>query len=227
MSPRTDQRPPAREAPARFTRAAPSDGWRPTLSVIQVVATALAAVTATVAASFLGVAGTVIGAAVASVCSVVGTAVFGHSLRHTRDRVRGAAPARRLTPDRAPAVARTAGPVWAEPTFHRSGRVTRAVPVAQSPRRPLGVRLATGSAALFAALLAVVTGVEAVAHRPLSDILRGQAGSGTSLFGTGTRKSSPPPRHRSPAPTVTRTVTRTAHAPIPPRRASHVPSSAS
>src|SRR3712207_4577894 len=51
------------------------------LSALQVAAGALAAVSAAVIASFFGVAGTVIGAAVASVVSTVGAAVYTESMR--------------------------------------------------------------------------------------------------------------------------------------------------
>ena len=54
------------------------------VSATQVIASALAAITATVAASYLGVAGTVIGAGVASVMTVVGNAVYSHSIRPHR-----------------------------------------------------------------------------------------------------------------------------------------------
>ncbi|MEV0145759.1 MULTISPECIES: hypothetical protein [unclassified Nonomuraea] len=57
------------------------------LSVPQIGGSALAAVTAAVAASYLGVAGTVIGAAVMSVASTVGTAVYTHYLKRTGDKV--------------------------------------------------------------------------------------------------------------------------------------------
>jgi hypothetical protein len=81
--------------PAPDLRPAPIEAPGVKISLIQVVATALAAITATVVASFLGVAGTVAGAAVASTMSVVGTAVYSHSLRRTRERVRTVVPARR------------------------------------------------------------------------------------------------------------------------------------
>src|SRR3954453_16825129 len=71
--------------------AAPARGRRFDLSATQVMASALAAITATVAASYLGVSGTVIGAAVASVLTVIGNAVYGHSLRSTGNRVRATA----------------------------------------------------------------------------------------------------------------------------------------
>ncbi len=58
-----------------------TDRPRLQLSATQIIASALAAVTATFGASYLGVAGTVIGAAVASVLTVVGNAVYSHSLQ--------------------------------------------------------------------------------------------------------------------------------------------------
>jgi hypothetical protein len=83
------------------------------LSGTQLVAAALAAVTATVAGSYLGVSGTVIGAALASVLTAVGNAVYGHSLRSTRDRVREVVPVGRfaragvpLTPSPEPGASR-------------------------------------------------------------------------------------------------------------------------
>lgn len=58
------------------------------LSVPQILGSALAAVTAAVAASYTGVAGTVIGAAVVSVASTVATAVYTHYLKRTGERVK-------------------------------------------------------------------------------------------------------------------------------------------
>ncbi|WP_431931008.1 hypothetical protein [Nonomuraea jabiensis] len=54
----------------------------------QIVGSAMAAVTAAVAASYLGVAGTVIGAAVMSFASTVATDVYTHYLKRTGDKVR-------------------------------------------------------------------------------------------------------------------------------------------
>ncbi|WP_263657389.1 hypothetical protein [Nonomuraea gerenzanensis] len=62
------------------------------LSMPQVLGSALAAVTAAVAASYLGVAGTVIGAAVVSVASTIATAVYTHYLKQTGERVKQRAP---------------------------------------------------------------------------------------------------------------------------------------
>ncbi len=173
----------------------PAETERPRiqLSVVQVVASALAAITATVCASYLGIAGTVIGAAVASVLTVVGNAVYSHSLRR---------------------VGTVAG------LATRTGATTPA-PVA---RRRGWKTFATACAGVFVGVLAVVTAVEVVAGRPLSDVVRGQSGSGTSVLGDvgqSTGSSSPAPRAtvtvtpqvvtRTPTVTVTGTaVTKTA-----------------
>lgn len=186
----TDDETPAGSGPSR--RILPSFG----LSATQLIGTALAAITATVAASYLGVTGTVIGAALASVLSAVGNAVYTTSLRTTSNRVREVVPL--------------------------PARVTRAVPVVDGPppppasrprpRRPrphptgavVWKRTAVGSLGLFVVLMAVVTGVEVVAGRPISDVVRGDSGGGTSFFGHSTvRTKTVPPT----APTVYVTVT--------------------
>ena len=171
------------------------------LSGTQLIATALAAVTATVAASYLGLAGTVIGAAVASVVSAIGTAVYSHSLRRTHARVREVVPAARRRP----------GPLPRSTGLHPSASLTRPdsdrdeCKPGMSPRRQgrwHGV--AIGSLAVFVAVLAVVTGTELVTGRPLSDLLRGTPASGTTFFGSTKDAAAQAP---APAPTVTRTVT--------------------
>jgi hypothetical protein len=153
-----------------------NDRPRLQLSATQIIASALAAITATVAASYLGVAGTVIGAAVASVLTVVGNAVYSHSLQRV---ARLAPPPVRSLPER------TAAP--------RRGWAT----------------VAAACAGVFAGVLIVVTAVEIVAGRPLSDMVRGRTGSGTSVLGnTGdSTSSSTPAAPSTPSPTVTVTVT--------------------
>jgi hypothetical protein len=176
----------------------------------QLIATALAAITATIAASYLGVSGTVIGAALASVVSAVGNAVYGHSLRTTRDRVRVAVPvrtgARPTRPDQdfRPAERPAAAPASPRP----ENAIAERPPVLPTPRpRPARRErnawrgVAIGAISVFVTVLAVVTGVEVVAGRPLADLVRGDAGSGTSVFGTGISN-----RGGGPSPTVTKTV---------------------
>lgn len=161
------------------------------LSATQLIASALAAVTATIAASYLGISGTVIGAAIASLITVSGNAVYSHSIRRTRARVRTAVPSsgRWLPPEaRAQDIA-----------------ATQAIAPAR-PRKP-GLRVwqqvSLASVAVFAAILAAVTGAELALGTPLSDLLRGKHASGTTLLGSTahTAASTPPPS------VVTMTVT--------------------
>src|SRR4051794_26455207 len=58
------------------------------LSIPQIVSGALAAATAAILGSFLGVAGTIGGAAVASIISTVGASLYQRSLERTRDAVK-------------------------------------------------------------------------------------------------------------------------------------------
>jgi hypothetical protein len=167
------------------------------LSGTQLIATALAAITATVAASFLGVTGTVIGAALASVVSAIGTAVYSHSLRTTHARVRDAVPSRRrgIEPRGANSAAGRPAP------DHDAGE---SKPASRAERPSRWHAVAIGSLALFVAILTLVTGVELVTGRPLSDLVRGDTGSGTTVFGTTRNAAAEEP---APAPTVTQTVT--------------------
>ena len=73
-------------------------GRRIDLSATQVVASMLAAVTGAVAASTLGIAGTVIGTAVMSVASTAVAAVYKHYIGRSRERLRAAAEAAKIPP---------------------------------------------------------------------------------------------------------------------------------
>jgi hypothetical protein len=60
------------------------------LSAAQVIASVLATLSAAVAASFLGVAGTLLGAALGSVVSTMGTEIYKHYLQRSEERLRTA-----------------------------------------------------------------------------------------------------------------------------------------
>jgi len=60
------------------------------LSAAQVIASVLATLSAAVAASFLGVAGTLVGAAVGSLVSTMGTEIYKHYLQRSEERLRSA-----------------------------------------------------------------------------------------------------------------------------------------
>ena len=60
------------------------------LSGTQVIASCLATLTGAIAASYLGVAGTLVGAAVGSIASTLGTAIYKHYLERSQERLRSA-----------------------------------------------------------------------------------------------------------------------------------------
>jgi hypothetical protein len=68
---------------------------RLSLNSTQVAASVLATLTGAIAASYLGVGGTLTGAAVGSIASTVGSEVYRHYLGRTQERLRGAVVARR------------------------------------------------------------------------------------------------------------------------------------
>ncbi|HYJ55204.1 MAG TPA: hypothetical protein VEX40_06760 [Mycobacterium sp.] len=188
------------------------DEDRLSLSATQVVASMAAAVTAAFLGSRLGVAGTVIGAGLASVVTVVGSAVFGHSLLLTRKQVTKAVRQVRHADDRAadaptavistaqanddrttliPAVtrydlerARLAATAAGSALSGRTG-VDPSPGKPKKTRRRIGTHLLVGvaaTAAIFAGSLAAVTVVETVKGSPLSG---GDSGGLSVLGGNG------------------------------------------
>ena len=73
------------------------NGRRIDLSATQVIASLLAAVTGAIAASTLGIAGTIIGTAVMSVASTAVASIYKHYLARSRERLRKAAEAARAS----------------------------------------------------------------------------------------------------------------------------------
>jgi len=117
------------------------------LSVLQVIAGALAAVTAAAVASTLGVAGTLLGAAVMSIIATVGSALYNHSLEQARTRIR----------------------IRRNP---RTGLPEQEVIVPARPRRLPWGGIAGMAGLVFALALGGITAVELMARRPLATIVR-------------------------------------------------------
>lgn len=217
------------------------------LTPTQVVASMSAAVVAAFLGAQLGVAGTIAGAAIASVVSVVGSAVIGHSLLLTRrkvtqtvqhvragvgspadeaDTVLLTAVTRRVEMDHAARPASGNGPTGV-------GRTMKRAAGPKTPRqgwwsRPGRLRWTlvglAASVAVFAGALGAVTVVEAVKGAPISggdsgfSVLGGNRGTG----------SDDAPSASSPA-TVTETTTApaTTSASTAPSTSSSAPSSTS
>jgi uncharacterized membrane protein YgcG len=144
---------------------------RVSLSVTQVCAGALAAVSAAVLASFFGVAGTVIGAALVSVVSTVGSALYSASLNRTSDRLRKA----RVQLATRPVPASGDAPTRELPA-HLDPRRAPATP----RRRIRWPRVAGYAAAVFVLAMGIVTTVELIGQQPVSALVGGTDTSSSS-----------------------------------------------
>jgi hypothetical protein len=200
-SPRTETapRPDADEQPKRTQ-----------LSAVQIAAGALATVSSAVVASFLGVAGTLVGAALASVISTICATLYSESLKKTNERLRAVRQQRTARPG--PASARTV-----------EQPVAQALPTRLDPRRspapagrPRWVRGAAYAAAVFGLAMAIVTGVELIGQQPVSALVGNSSSSGTTTIGSLTNTSSSrdttptPPSTTTPAPSTAETGPTTA-----------------
>lgn len=177
-------------------------GRRIDLSLNQIVAGALATATATVVASYFGVAGTVIGAALMSVVSTAAGAVYGHYLHRTGERLRSAGAyldqaALRLFGGRTQAAARSG--TRADAGTAGTTAVGQGLDAGDGRRWGTRLRwpvLVGTAAAIFVVVMGGVTAVEMIAGRPLSSMVQGKAGYGTTLGGGRVE-----PRGVGPAPT--------------------------
>jgi hypothetical protein len=179
--------------------------------MIQVIAGAAAASSAAFLASYLGVTGTVIGAALASVVATVGTQMYSSSLHRSSAAVRRTA-------------TQFGGrPGYVEPTTTDRGpgeTMVLPAPVRIAPEPGRGrpwARIVMTAAAVLAVTLGSITAVEAVAGKPLAALLGHSSATGTSLGAFGGRTTSttstPVPTTatvRSPEPTATPTAQPTA-----------------
>ncbi|MGY1602496.1 hypothetical protein [Geodermatophilus sp. SYSU D00815] len=145
------------------------------INVVQVAAGALAAVSSAVLLSFFGVAGTLIGAALASVVSSVGAALYSSSLAKTNERLR-----------KALAGGRTHRPaaVAADPD------ATAVLPARLDPRRaparrfqPRWGRVAAYAVGVFAVAMGIITGIELIGQKPVSAMVTSSSSAGTTTLG--------------------------------------------
>jgi hypothetical protein len=159
------------------------------LSLSQVMGGALAAMTAAALGSRLSVAGTIIGAAVASVVAAVGGAVYTASLRHTQAKVRTAWIGRWNDTPTSVEVVRDHVEASADAAPAR-----RTAPLGGDALIRSGLRLPwktalVGALVAFGVAVAVLTGLELVSGHALS------GGEGTTLSQVGNQD-----QHRRPAP---------------------------
>jgi hypothetical protein len=182
------------------------------LSLTQVLGGALAAMTAAFLGSRLSVAGTVIGAALASIVAAVGGSLYTASLRTTRERVRTVWQGR---------VGGSAVPATVESTGNRDPRTTAEAPAQPSAPQPGAATAAArvswrtvlvAAFAAFALAAVVLTGIELATGSALS------GGSGTTVSQvTEPRPATPaddaspsaPPSSAAPSATATPTPSST------------------
>lgn len=193
---------------------------RPSVSSIQLMSNALAAVTAAVVGSRLGIAGTLVGAAAGSVIATTGTAMYGHWLDRTASRVRTVVrlPAARTSSSRAP-VPPTADSADAA-TVPTDGDESPSEPAAAVPRprrQPTWRTVGLAAAATFVVAIGSITAFEAIVGEPVSTLTGADAGGGTTL-GRAVDPGPAAPPADAPAPVPTSTgapVPTTAPTPAP------------
>jgi hypothetical protein len=132
---------------------------KPELNVTQLIAGAGATVTATVAASYFGVGGTLIGAGAVSVLSTVGATIYQHFLDRGKQRIVAKIPARVGAEGEADPVPTGAG-----------GRAW-----------PKWYVLCGAAGGIFLAVMGLVTAFELFTGKPLSNTVQGRTGHGTSV----------------------------------------------
>jgi hypothetical protein len=175
------------------------------MDVVKISAGSLAAVSAAVAASTLGVAGTLGGAALASIVGSVGTELYANSLQRGYRRLRKAEPGTVDVPaDEAPSCPVPADPdatvVLTTPTT--AGALSYGPTATPEPdatagpgpaRRPRWKRILLVSVVAFALAMVAITAFEALAGRSLAGLF-GDDGAGATTIGTVTdRQPAPAP----------------------------------
>jgi len=218
------------------------------ISWVQVFGSALAAVTSAVLLSTVGVAGTIIGAAIGSVFATAGSAIYAHYLRITRARV---AAAQAAAAERVSRARSGASGVWAESrraddgrgrtTTLRSDRARAELEDAEQDLDEAGEqdkpswreaaaglpwkRIGVLAGGVFLVAMLVIVSFELATGRPVSQYTGGSSDTGarTSIPGLGGSRGRSTP---TPAPTGTPTTGGSASSPSSGPSATSTPSTA-
>lgn len=171
---------------------------------VQAASGALAAMSSAVLLSTVGVAGTLIGAALGSVAFTIGSAVYSYYLRVSRARVAAAARLRAewargrrsqhgmdLPPPVSPEMELPPEPVAAPTTRWR--QALSSVP---------WVRVATVSVGLFVVVMGIILGFESLTGHPVAAYTGGASSNSTGTSIPGMSGSGHQTPERSPAPTA-------------------------
>ncbi len=169
----------------RDVSPAPQREQKIELSIPRVLAGALAAASAAVAASWLGIAGTVTGAVIASVMVSVGTALYAHPLERSSQRLRELP----VLPERyrgaeEPEVAETMALASIDPP--EPARVRRNDTTAAKRERPRRRvhwgAVAASSVVTLVAGFGILTGAEALLGTSISSLTGGSGSNGGTTF---------------------------------------------
>ena len=193
---------------------------------LKVVAGALAAVSSAIALSTLGAAGTIIGAALGSVIASIGSNLYAAGLERSRNQLAETREIARQRLGVAQAEVRRAArrhDDTAELEAHldyadrqlAEVRSELAHPQAGPTWRDRFVllpwkRIALAAAGLFVVAVVVITGIELITNRPVSNLTGGTSGDkGTSFGNLGGGHKSTPRKKPTPTPTPTPSVSPT------------------
>ncbi|HLR97852.1 MAG TPA: hypothetical protein VK053_25250 [Jiangellaceae bacterium] len=180
--------------------------------MLQMSASALTAVSATALLSFLGLWGTVLGMGLLSILTVLGNYMYSTSIQRTAEKVKQVRP---VTPrirgrypeastdtrvddatrvDLEPVTAESVGQDPAdstEPGDEDEPPAGRLRTIWNSMVERYGVRrIVLSIVAVFVILAGTITVIELAAGKPMTDIVRNDSGSGTSVFGGSTSDGS-------------------------------------
>ena len=173
------------------------------VNVVQVVASALAAVSSAVLLSTVGVAGTISGAAVGSVIATVGAALYSYSLRISRERVQAAQASALARMNRARTGPHTGTQTRSLYDEAPHDEPDKAEEQERPPWREALYRLpwkwiAAVAGAVFVVAMIVILSFELLTGQSLSQSTGGSTGTGhRTSFGFGSSSSAT----RSPTPT--------------------------
>lgn len=154
------------------------------LSGAQVTGSALASVSAAVAASWLGVAGTIIGAALGSLFGTVGSALYAQTLRQSSQAVK------RIRPTTASGVrpknSVNAGAPADQADPNEAGEQERVGPVEKTPlidrlRVLQWRRIAVATGVVLVVALGAITAFETLTGTPVSSLTGGKDDKGTTI----------------------------------------------
>jgi len=179
-------------------------------SVIQVAAGSAAAATAAFVASALGVAGTVVGAALVSAAITILAAIYDHSMRQARDRIRearavaAAGAASRPVQDPAAAALADDQPAEPSPDDHEHTLIMEPLHFEDESGYRWG-HIAIGALLIFGLAMVGITAFELRTGKPISSIWTGDDTGGTTVG----RLRGSTPKSPTPRPVVTETVTQT------------------